>query len=517
LVTTQQYPVNEAGAKTDVVALGNGDFAISDNDTNAMPSLLIVNPGDPNAPFHFPDTWTGFTDPATGQPSKGIWDRIREIIGRGGQTEITQPPIGDAGPYASWKAGDLNLNTEMGLDDWLLAACFEEQWLGGQGQVALNAYIDAENTSLDWWKKHKHALTVRRTRTTAKRNQIVIDRRNDDHAITNRFMKERNAVNSAARTQSFDLSQQRSRLLSGLTHEENVALGGVPAAIPTDFKGNSAAWYQQRQFERTQIRNVFAARRDAINQRAAKGKFDGQQSRSRALLALSLEEGDEKNALANAMDKKRINFDALITSLTNQLTGTGGATDTISTINTAITDAHSSHDNLDQYVKPNQDTATNINTLQLVDIPALKQEAHNFGISLSPAPTPGAQTTADLQNLLQLQNQRLQIQAQAIAASTMGLTVLTQAIASLPPFGGSFQAGGIVPGALGEPRTIIAHGGEKVTPASNGQATRVMVRMEDHRTRVWVDDVEQHVQQATSVAARHARRNLPGRAGGILT
>jgi uncharacterized membrane protein len=49
LVTNEQYPFGEAGAKTDVVSLGNGDFAVSDNDTNGKPSLLVVDPTDPNS------------------------------------------------------------------------------------------------------------------------------------------------------------------------------------------------------------------------------------------------------------------------------------------------------------------------------------------------------------------------------------------------------------------------------------------------------------------------------------
>jgi uncharacterized membrane protein len=48
LVTNEQFPLNEAGAKTDVVSLGNGDFAVSDTDANGMPSLLVVDPNDPN-------------------------------------------------------------------------------------------------------------------------------------------------------------------------------------------------------------------------------------------------------------------------------------------------------------------------------------------------------------------------------------------------------------------------------------------------------------------------------------
>lgn len=39
------------------------------------------------------------------------------------------------------------------------------------------------------------------------------------------------------------------------------------------------------------------------------------------------------------------------------------------------------------------------------------------------------------------------------------------------PYGGSFADGGIVPGPLGAPTAIIAHGGERVTPATNVPAT----------------------------------------------
>lgn len=45
--------------------------------------------------------------------------------------------------------------------------------------------------------------------------------------------------------------------------------------------------------------------------------------------------------------------------------------------------------------------------------------------------------------------------------------------------GGSFATGGIVPGAIGEARTIVAHGGEKVVPTSpsggGSKATRTRV------------------------------------------
>ncbi len=33
---------------------------------------------------------------------------------------------------------------------------------------------------------------------------------------------------------------------------------------------------------------------------------------------------------------------------------------------------------------------------------------------------------------------------------------------NMPPFGGSFQSGGVVPGPIGSPRTVVAHGGERI-------------------------------------------------------
>ena len=47
-VTNEQFPINEAGAKTDVVSLGNGDFAVSDTDEGGKPALLVVDPSNPS-------------------------------------------------------------------------------------------------------------------------------------------------------------------------------------------------------------------------------------------------------------------------------------------------------------------------------------------------------------------------------------------------------------------------------------------------------------------------------------
>lgn len=85
---------------------------------------------------------------------------------------------------------------------------------------------------------------------------------------------------------------------------------------------------------------------------------------------------------------------------------------------------------------------------------------------------------------------------------------------NMPPFGGSFATGGVVPGPIGAARTIVAHGGETVTPPGAGGGSAVRVVLEDHRTRVFVDDVERAVETVTRRQARHAGRGLPSRGGG---
>jgi len=48
-----------------------------------------------------------------------------------------------------------------------------------------------------------------------------------------------------------------------------------------------------------------------------------------------------------------------------------------------------------------------------------------------------------------------------------------------PPFGGSFADGGIVPGPVGAPRTIVAHGGEAIGQTGDSAPTHVTVVVED--------------------------------------
>jgi hypothetical protein len=153
---------------------------------------------------------------------------------------------------------------------------------------------------------------------------------------------------------------------------------------------------------------------------------------------------------------------------------------------------------------------SNIATWQQATIPGLQNE---YAGLLATQPPPNEATAIDSALLENLQLQ-LGYTQQLLEASTAQTAILGNLGNLLPPYGGSFATGGVVPGPLGEARTIIAHGGETVTPLG-GDPTRVAVRVEDHRTRVWVDDVEHTVNMANNRAVRHARRGLAGNGGGM--
>lgn len=79
--------------------------------------------------------------------------------------------------------------------------------------------------------------------------------------------------------------------------------------------------------------------------------------------------------------------------------------------------------------------------------------------------------------------------AQGIALQTKQMYDVSQAqygvLSALPPYGGSFADGGVVPGPTGAPRMIIAHGGEPV-----GMSQPVQVQVIVHDGAVDTDKIE---------------------------
>jgi TP901 family phage tail tape measure protein len=80
----------------------------------------------------------------------------------------------------------------------------------------------------------------------------------------------------------------------------------------------------------------------------------------------------------------------------------------------------------------------------------------------------------------------------------------------LPPFGGSFDEGGVVPGPRGAPRTIIAHGGEHVT---GGSIQLVLVGKGAHQAFATLDDVYAIVGSRRVEVDRHSARMARQRRG----
>jgi hypothetical protein len=112
--------------------------------------------------------------------------------------------------------------------------------------------------------------------------------------------------------------------------------------------------------------------------------------------------------------------------------------------------------------------------------------------------------------LLGLVEQQLQVSGEQLAVDQLQYGVL----ANLPPFGGSFAAGGVVPGPVGAARTIIAHGGEPILPVGSdwsGGETHVHIDKRSDLAQL----IDVRITKAGRTTARHAGRGLPGRGGGI--
>ena len=91
-----------------------------------------------------------------------------------------------------------------------------------------------------------------------------------------------------------------------------------------------------------------------------------------------------------------------------------------------------------------------------------------------------AGTSNNSSELISLLQQQLATSSEALYVSQQQYGVLQ----NLPPFGGSFAAGGMVPGPPGAARTVIAHGGEFISPNGGSQELHI------HGLGDFVDRVE---------------------------
>jgi hypothetical protein len=125
--------------------------------------------------------------------------------------------------------------------------------------------------------------------------------------------------------------------------------------------------------------------------------------------------------------------------------------------------------------------------------------------------TAAATPTVDVALLTQLAG----TSAARAAVSEAALRVFQGAGSLLPPYGGSFQTGGVVPGPLGTPRTIIAHGGERVSQTGEIQVQVVILDGAVDPDKIQVVATNAAVQVVRS-QARSGSRVLPGAGGGAI-
>jgi hypothetical protein len=521
--------------------------------------LQQVNAGVPGAMLQFPEVLTGFVDPSTGLATKSIWDAVREIMGGTGQgTTVPAPSLWPTGPYASWNPNYPPSTTQgpislMGMDEWLWSGYLEEQYLAqaatdlinqwlyggptaGQakaptqrqlnkykfkwgrptlpGYEPMPAYNMTDPTAPDWigetnilaqWKQTAANLAARINRNVHKREELTPDRAAANYDISKRFAAYRKNVNAQSARARFDLTSQRASLLNDVTKEEGQARQAISYSAPAGWTGTTSAWLNQRNWELQQVTINYQNRRAAIEAAARTGQFNGSQSRTTALAALSAEAAAEHFAVGQYYDAKRISLSDLITGLRGQHTTADRQVTTLTTDINDVIGQGGTYSQAAAYLGDFGSAAQAIWQLQYVDVPGLQAQGQQLGINLkgpqSPAAAAGAAATPDALT-------------QQLALTNAVLVAQYNVLSKLPLFAGSFQYGGVVPGPLGEARTVIAHGGEKITPpGAGGYEAHVHIG----QGMDWLKNfIRAEVKSNGRVVARTGNLNLPGAGGGRL-
>ena len=352
------------------------------------------------------------------------------------------------------------------------------------------------------WAKLKAELPLEQSKRTAE--------------MAARYAAAKHSISLAGMTSTFDAGVLKQDQLAALSGEQKQAALNIPTAPPAGWAGDAKTWTEQRKQETADLSMEYSGRKLALEQAFSKTAFQGKVSRTNALYALSSSEAAEKLALGQKFGWEKIDLGNRATTekgvqatdktyLTNLKTATGKlyATDYAS-LTAGTTPGTGFGDLLKAYLDPHGALSISIDQAAQIDVPALLTEITSLTGTNLAALGPSADTTAMLA-LIQEQNAVL---GQQVAA----LTAQANVLGTLPPFGGSFAEGGIVPGPTGAARTIIAHGGE---PVGMGSPPVVENHLHFDGSNRWLADfVDMRVQTSTRATARTAGRLLPSRGGG---
>ena len=511
---------------------------INDIDPTTGNSIASVNwggPGPPGSAVWFPPGAVGAhvagrIDPGTNQWAYGVDVRLGEIGPRSAGVPATRPTLNPANPFFRQAAGKpwaanipgsgaapataADTTTELGLQENILALYQKELGLAQSAKHPLNEWLNPLVRKVGYWDKDGNWVPgldqLLLQRHENRKAWMAPDKSDIEYQLTTRYDKLKKDARDLALKGHMNVALARNRLITDITNEQTQADLSVPPTVPASWvKAAGAAgagtWANERQQEIGAITERATTRRGAVNAAGIVKNFNVSKKLSDLIFAYDEAEKADKHAVMARFAKDRIALDARIKNERDNLSNEKSALDSGNQLAAQLTGYLDPHGALQLGA---------IQTMKKITIPTLIQEGSSLRDMTAVNPVDIASPAADNSALLSLLLQQNALMAQQIAGESAQLAVLANLGNLLPPFGGAFAEGGIVPGAMGEPRTIIAHGGERI---SNGDdQAHVRVSMEDHRTRVWVNNVEHQVDQRTSAAARHARRALPGLAGGLL-
>jgi murein DD-endopeptidase MepM/ murein hydrolase activator NlpD len=473
--------------------------------------------GVPNQMVRFPPGGIGEQVYGMLDPTSNLWQYGLDVR------------LGEIGPVGGLGGTTTDQSTELGIYNKMLADYYQELGYVHQAMgpaIKWSKGLISRIGHYDRFGNFKPGVLAERiTRLKLAEKWLAPTKSDEEIHLQEKYRKVKNELETKYAKARLDARLMRVALIQASSSRQAFADARLTPHPPPAFLraagpgGAQAAayeWSAQRALEVAGVTQRFNYERQVIEDQSLNKEFKQTVDYKKRLLLLANLESHERQKMNDFFAARRIELQTLVGTLQQRLQNDRTALD--AAIGTRAPGTGQLQGGvigqLKAYTDPHGAFQTqNIGLLKTVTIPGLIKEIGDIGKTTPSQPT--ALALQDAQLLASLQTQQLQIQAETLAAQQSGFAVLTQAINSLPPFGGSFQTGGIVPGPLGEARTIIAHGGETITPSQ--PQMRMLIRLEDNRTRIFVDDVEQQVHVTTTTAARHARRQLPGAGGGLLT
>jgi TP901 family phage tail tape measure protein len=527
-----------------------------------------INWGDPS--LSGDNTTSGMVDPSTTFVTRGIYDRVRQILGQttmpGNSSSITDE------------------NTELGIANLILSSYQQEMaqaqkqlpqveaftqsnYNTWQGDIPKQAWItDVLNQAIAFprlgdtfaglgkfsgfnWStlifqkaQEYRDLTATIERWKELKQKVPEDKADRENAIEQRFDRLKLGITTASDKTTFTRSDLLSEYLDALEADKREASALITK--PTSWKGSDAAWTAEAKQERLDLANVYADREEAIRAQATKAGLTDKLSKAKAASALEALESTDKLELTDAFDQLGIAYDNRSTGDSKQQTLDRSYLSALkTTIDQQQTAAKSAYDNasgssgplteLENYAPNGRvwngtkfiaggldaslgSIAQNINALNITigntgGGGLLQEVAEALGTSI-PATSSQSLEETELsldQTLIQQLGDKNLILSQQMSGLASALPTT-----NLPPFGGSFADGGYVPGPTGAARLIVAHGGEKILNHEQQFAHGGIV----HETHVKISpsgDLHKMIKAEVSSQTRSSSiKPLPGAGGG---